>query len=655
MAMLTDLASRSLRALKRLESSLPQLEAPRRALTVAALQLESNMPVKPVTRLRQMVFGNGPSAAIVPPAGGAVFPHALVGQDSMPRFEDLSEVFPDSEVPPLDRASVDEARLTRDQLHWRRYGYLVLNSVLPPELIEAYLALRKRENIGLGGFENVVWEGTHPEIMALGTYAPLADKIRELFGEDLAFNFTLTQFTSTEREWHQDDYLGADGVYGRYCALWMALDDIHPDSGPFEFIPGSHRWPGVRGRLVRNYLEPQARSWQGLPGDGGHWAKIAEPFTTPAFEDKIARESLPLYTFLPRRGDVLIWHGKLMHRGSKPKIPGMPRPTLICHYYPLDIGSGAGGSRRPARHQGGGYYWPQKEPPVTAPIPDPIQHAFAGLTDAQWRAVLLRSVKERVIDGVPMPGFPDPQTQVLYTSRSNEDALEEALAFRAVAKASCATFSRPISGATRLLDFGVGWGRIVRTFANDISGRNLYGVDLNASILERCRAVMTVGKYTQCQHGQPLDFPGGFFDLITAFSVFSHLSEKTHLTWLKELHRVLKPGGLAVITTLSGRFVAECTTAAANPDASAWSRERAKIVIEAFPDWRRQLGEHRPETFFYLPAGGGFEGMEAEHYGWAMIRPEYARKHWASLFEIVDFKDDPKLCEQAIFVLRKLV
>jgi hypothetical protein len=265
------------------------------------------------------------------------FPHTLVHPNRMPSFEELSEVYPDDRVPPLDREDVDESRLTWDELHWRRHGFLVLNRFLPDDRIRDYLALRDRLGIGLGGFENTVHAGTDAEILALGCYPSLLDVIRQLFSEELRFNFSLTQFTSTNRAWHQDDYLGADMLYGRYCAVWMALDDIHPDAGPFQFIPGSHRWQGMRGRLVREHLRPEVRAWNGLPGDGGHWAAIAEPFTTPAFEAKIAKEGLPQYTFHARKGDVLIWHGRLVHRGSIANVPGMRRPALICHYYPRDL------------------------------------------------------------------------------------------------------------------------------------------------------------------------------------------------------------------------------------------------------------------------------------------------------------------------------
>jgi hypothetical protein len=283
-------------------------------------------------------------------------PNTLVSPEAMPTFADLTENFPDDKVPWLDRLDCDESKLTWEQLHWRRFGYLVLPGILPAGLIDAYMAHRAEMGIGLGGLENSVHGGTHASVLGLGCYKPLADKIAELLGEELGFNFTLTQFTSTERNWHQDDYLGGSEVWGHYCAVWMALGDIHPDSGPFEFIPGSHRWPGLRGERVLSYLPPGAGGWVGLGGQPGHWAQISESFTTPAIETEIALRGLPRQRFHGRTGDALIWHSKLMHRGSAPATPGMVRPAFIAHYYSVE--QLAQGRSSPVRHEGGGLYVP---------------------------------------------------------------------------------------------------------------------------------------------------------------------------------------------------------------------------------------------------------------------------------------------------------
>ena len=41
--------------------------------------------------------------------------------------------------------------------------------------------------------------------------------------------------------------------------------------------------------------------------------------------------------FHARKGDVLIWHRRLVHRGSVAAVPGMRRPALVCDYYPCDV------------------------------------------------------------------------------------------------------------------------------------------------------------------------------------------------------------------------------------------------------------------------------------------------------------------------------
>jgi ectoine hydroxylase-related dioxygenase (phytanoyl-CoA dioxygenase family) len=112
----------------------------------------------------------------------------------------------------------------------------------------------------------------------------------------------------------------------------MALDRIHPDSGPFEWIPGSHVWPLLRGDKVQSFLTDEERSRRDGPLKAYHWPAYAERFVTPAVEAEIAARGVAPVQFLAERGDVLIWHGRLMHRGSRAKVPAMQRRSLIAHY-----------------------------------------------------------------------------------------------------------------------------------------------------------------------------------------------------------------------------------------------------------------------------------------------------------------------------------
>ena len=43
-------------------------------------------------------------------------------------------------------------------------------------------------------------------------------------------------------------------------------------------------------------------------------------------------EESAITKFIAKKGDVLFWHARLMHRGSLPKNPGIDRKTAIVHY-----------------------------------------------------------------------------------------------------------------------------------------------------------------------------------------------------------------------------------------------------------------------------------------------------------------------------------
>jgi ectoine hydroxylase-related dioxygenase (phytanoyl-CoA dioxygenase family) len=152
---------------------------------------------------------------------------------------------------------------------------------------------------------------------------------------------------STERNWHQDSYLNPDEVGDRYCGVWFALDDISADAGPFEYVPGSHRWAGPSREQTLAMLEPHERA-------DPMWPKTAERFVTDHFEDEIARRGAIPQTFVARRGDVLFWKSGVVHRGSAPKVAGMERRSLICHYSATDRAD----MPKAEQHDSGGWFFP---------------------------------------------------------------------------------------------------------------------------------------------------------------------------------------------------------------------------------------------------------------------------------------------------------
>lgn len=239
-------------------------------------------------------------------------------------FADISITPDQNRLPWLDRDDVDETKLTPEQRAWRRDGVLILKNFLPQAALAAYVARRAQLDNPAGWLSPTPYQHV-PELRALALYKPLMEMQKHLLGDDMLLHLALTGWISTERDWHQDDYLNPAFVMTRYTAIWMALDDISPDSGPFEYIPGSHRWPLISGDKVRKLLNPDE---QGL----NNWESRAERFMTPAIEAEIAARGVKPVQFIAQKGDVLIWHARLMHRGTAPRRTAIERRSLIVHY-----------------------------------------------------------------------------------------------------------------------------------------------------------------------------------------------------------------------------------------------------------------------------------------------------------------------------------
>lgn len=269
----------------------------------------------------------------------------------MIRFADLIEPGSDR------RAERNAGWYKRERLEsvlvsrWREQGYVIWQDFLPDDLMDAYARAYGEANLGPHGWPHVTPYMDCPELLDLCCYSALAAALREIVGEPMGVHLNLTGWVSTERNWHQDCYLNPPGVADHYAAVWMALEDIDPRSGPFEFVPGSHLWGEITRERALSFLEPHER-------EDPNWPKTTERFLTEAVEAEIAERGAPVRRFLAERGDVLIWHSRLIHRGSPPEVPGMQRKALIAHY----SGIGARPDMPPAlQRASGGFYFPIRD------------------------------------------------------------------------------------------------------------------------------------------------------------------------------------------------------------------------------------------------------------------------------------------------------
>jgi ubiquinone/menaquinone biosynthesis C-methylase UbiE len=105
-----------------------------------------------------------------------------------------------------------------------------------------------------------------------------------------------------------------------------------------------------------------------------------------------------------------------------------------------------------------------------------------------------------------------------------------------------------IANAHRVLDFGCGCGRTIRWFLRDVSTTEFYGVDVDAEAVDWCKRHLKSGHFLVTGPSPPLPYPSEHFKVVYCLSVFTHLNEYTQDIWLAELNRILKPGGVLLLT-----------------------------------------------------------------------------------------------------------
>lgn len=293
------------------------------------------------------------------------------------------------------------------------------------------------------------------------------------------------------------------------------------------------------------------------------------------------------------------------------------------------------------------WIFPQASAPGDIHDPNAFVAAFGSLSDRQWLRTLLSSIRKPVQRGLALPGFPPATVQRNFVGSADDAALREAARFYAIVKKYCGELDVPLRGTSRVLDFGVGWGRILRFFLKDVAVSGLYGADVDADVLDTCRAIGVRGTLFQTQATGRLEYPDGYFDVVYAYSVFSHLSEAAHLFWIEELARVLRPGGILIVTTEARHFFEFCASLQGKPPESGWHRSLAA----AFPDPAAAMRQYDAGHFVYAPTGGG-DFRDASFYGEAAIPRAYVERVWTKFLDLRCFIDDRKLFWQALIVMQ---
>jgi SAM-dependent methyltransferase len=221
----------------------------------------------------------------------------------------------------------------------------------------------------------------------------------------------------------------------------------------------------------------------------------------------------------------------------------------------------------------------------------------------EGRAIAGHRLRNARYGGLGTDGLPLPPPRVILRVTGTPD-VEWFLLGGAAGMASLRDALRDqgvdVARLDSVLDFGCGCGRVLRHWAG--VGPRVHGCDYNPRLVEWCRRNLPFAHVETNSLAPPLPFPDEAFDLVYALSVFTHLPEALQESWMRELRRVLRPGGYLVLSVHGTRYAGELS-------AEERARfERGDLVVRASREaGTNRCGAYHPERYVRKTLAAGME------------------------------------------------
>lgn len=284
-----------------------------------------------------------------------------------------------------------------------------------------------------------------------------------------------------------------------------------------------------------------------------------------------------------------------------------------------------------------------------------IRALTASLYFAKNHAKLLLDLWQRVevlvLRAFGVIDFPVPPNSLMRATSSKtirhfyESGIRSLMPVVDAAAMEGADLSRQLT----VMDFGCGVGRILLPLSRLYPNLALHACDVNSRVVKYVRNAFPDMIVTMNRFRPPLAYPADTFDWVYSISIFSHLSVEDQRSWLHELARVLKSGGLCSLTIMGPHAVdhwQDMTTHEREAARSALAQEG--VYYNGCPKPEGHQAAERISSF-----GSNLVGID-ESYGDTFYTEDYVRRHWDNKdFELRRYRSGVIDDLQDLVVLRK--
>lgn len=221
-------------------------------------------------------------------------------------------------------------------------------------------------------------------------------------------------------------------------------------------------------------------------------------------------------------------------------------------------------------------------------------------------------------DGLPLPGLLNNEG---YADPAKPNAMLRYWLFGLYDYLKIMGFCKSYNiDARRVFDFGGSTGRAFRHFYCQDDPKEVWSCDFKQASVNWCLQNMPLDIRVFLNTFLPVvPIRSGYFDVVMAFSVFTHIDEM-ETTWLLELKRLLRPGGIVYLTI---------------HDETTWNGlKEGQLLTQMI---RQSLNGSELVVGAPMPSERlAFRFTDASHYNVQTFHSsDYVRKNWGRFFDIV--------------------
>jgi SAM-dependent methyltransferase len=217
---------------------------------------------------------------------------------------------------------------------------------------------------------------------------------------------------------------------------------------------------------------------------------------------------------------------------------------------------------------------------------------------------------------------PFPPPALMHRTSALVDETDFAAHGGAILRALALNSAEPIASYRNVLDFGIGVGRLARMFKG-FNGRYV-GVDIDRLHINWVTQNLPWVDALQTKPGSSLPLQDSTFDAVFSISIFTHMNERDHLYYLKELRRVTSPGARLFISVSGERALQRAESETRVFEMLAMPTEGLDMVRAAL----------RGGSGFCFLSQNGHLTTNAYDYGIAFISKTYIMQRWSEHFDV---------------------